>query len=843
MAWITKVSAETQEKTVKKQVSTEHVFQVMGKGNVDQIKDKDRRQFRFSPYEPTGLYASPNEKITILVEGTQNIQAYIGTFSYDAAWDQDSLIKSFTLKPGENTIESPNGGMIYFYNPQQGGTVRAEITAGGAPTPFFELGKHTQQDLVNMLDTYPNAHAVELKGERVLITASPERVKKYLIGSNTDPVQLLKKMDESIRIQDRVSGLSEKEADKHYVHFVEDNHSKDYYMYSYSSRTAYVGDAIQHVLDVNDFTKDGWGPWHEAGHQRQQTPWTWDGLGEVTVNIYSMSVQRAFGSKSRLEKGTYEKAFNYLNKPQSEKDYNKIDDVFVKLAMFWQLDLAFGEEFYPKLHQEYRSLSKEELPKNNEEKIQGFIYNTSKVAKQNLLPFFDKWGLVATPETRQKVEALNDPIITAPIWEATDSKPIKVKVEEPTIASQVSDTDEKDKTDVTLQKKNEGFIYNVKVTLPTEVAGYEALRIYDDIENVIDIEKVTVEDEKGTDISGYGEIKIDKATGKVEFNFAKDKIIEVAGNNVFMKVTGKLKDEVDLSNYEKRIISNTAKVQWNGKEKESNKVTVQVPLLKLGDRVWEDSNRNGIQDQGEKGIEDVRVLLLDKEGNVLKEVKTDKEGNYLFDGLTENIYRVQVDTPPGYVFTLKQSGQDVTVDSNVNETGVTNDIAFSNDNLTFDVGVTRNNNNEPSNNESSNNEPSNNESSNNEPSNNESSNNEPSNNEPGNNESSNNESSNNESSNNESSNNEPGNNESSNNEPSNNESSNNEPGNNESSNNESSNKSSNTENKLIDPTVKQMTNKNGVLPNTGSQISILSLIGVILLLISAVFWKKSIKKI
>ncbi|MES9700382.1 LPXTG cell wall anchor domain-containing protein [Bacillus sp. JJ927] len=40
-----------------------------------------------------------------------------------------------------------------------------------------------------------------------------------------------------------------------------------------------------------------------------------------------------------------------------------------------------------------------------------------------------------------------------------------------------------------------------------------------------------------------------------------------------------------------------------------------------------------------------------------------------------------------------------------------------------------------------------------------------------------------------------------------------------------------------------MTNKNGVLPNTGSQISILSLIGVILLLISAVFWKKSIKKI
>ncbi|HDR7389987.1 TPA: DUF5011 domain-containing protein [Bacillus toyonensis] len=421
---ITKVAAETQ-------VSAARVLYVEGKGDPEKIRAIDRRQFKFSPYEPTGLYASPNEKIIIQVEGTQNIQAYIGTFSYDGAWNQDSLVKSFTLKPGENTIESLNGGMIYFYNPQQGGTVKTEIKTGGTTTPLFELGKHTQQDLVDMLDKYPDTHAVELKGERVLITASPARVKKYLIDSNTDPVQLLKKLDESISIQDRVSGLSEKESDKHYVHFVEDNHSTGY-MYSYYGRTAYIGDAIQHVLNVKDFTENGWGPWHEAGHQRQQLPWTWDGLGEVTVNIYSMSVQRAFGNKSRLESGTYDKAFTYLNKPQSEKDYNKIDDVFVKLVMFWQLDLAFGEEFYPKLHQLYRAIPNEELPKSSDEKIQDFIYNTSKVTQKNLLPFFDKWGLIATPETRQKIENLNYPLLAAPIWEAIDSKPVIVEENEQT---------------------------------------------------------------------------------------------------------------------------------------------------------------------------------------------------------------------------------------------------------------------------------------------------------------------------------------------------------------------------------------------------------------------------
>lgn len=417
------VHAETQEQTAETQVSTERIFQVPGKGNIEQIRDRDRRQFTFSPYEPTGLYASPNEKITIQVEGTQNIQAYIGAYGYDAGWrEYGTKIKSFTLNPGENTIENPNGGMIYFYNSQQGGTVKAAIKTGGTPIPFFELGKHTKQDLVNMLDMYPNAHAVELKGERSLITASPERVKKYLLGSNTDPAELLKKIDEAIRIQDKLAGLSEEQADKHYVAFAEDNHTPDYYMYANNFVTSYVGDSIQHVLNLKEFTENGWGPWHEMGHQRQQTPWLWDGLTEVTVNIYSMSVQRNLGQKSRLEVDSYEKAFNYLSKSQSEKDFNKIDDVFTKLVMFWQLDLAFGEEFYPEIHRLYRAIPDGELPKTSEEKVQGFIYNTSKVAKQNLLPFFDKWGLKASTETRQKIESLNLPTLTAPIWEATDSK-------------------------------------------------------------------------------------------------------------------------------------------------------------------------------------------------------------------------------------------------------------------------------------------------------------------------------------------------------------------------------------------------------------------------------------
>ncbi|HHP1050027.1 M60 family metallopeptidase [Bacillus cereus group sp. BfR-BA-01354] len=409
------------EKSVK---SENRVFTVPGKGDVEVLKQQERKNMAFSPYERTGLYAKPNEQITINVEGNQDIQVYIGTYSYDASWREDSKIKSFTLKAGINTIQSPNGGLIYFYNKQQGGTIRTTITTGGTTTPFFELGKHTKQDLINMLDQYPNAHAVELKGERVLITASPARVKKYLLGSNTDPVQLLKKMDEATRIQDKVAGLSEEQVDKHYVHYVEENHSPDYYMYATSYRTAYVGDAIQYVLDINKFVTDGWGPWHEAGHLRQQSPWKFYNMTEVQNNIYSLSVEKAFNQPSNLEKsGVYPKAFQYLE--QTNKNYDEISDVFVKLVMLWQLQLAYGEDFYPKLHQLYRDMPSSELPQTDENKKQLFMISASKVAKQNLIPFFEKWGLRPNNDTIQKVAALGYPILTAEIWKGTDSNPIK----------------------------------------------------------------------------------------------------------------------------------------------------------------------------------------------------------------------------------------------------------------------------------------------------------------------------------------------------------------------------------------------------------------------------------
>lgn len=401
-------------------------FDLPGTGSFwDEAKREKRGEQK--NYMPTGIYVKPNEQVTITVSGAQKIRAIIGTHQYDKEWG-----KEIDLSPGSNTISSLNGGVLGLDNFQSTGTVKVQVTQGGSPIPFFELGKHTKEDWIAMMNNYPNAHAVQLKSERAVLTVTRDSANKYIV--NQDPVPLLKKYDEMIRAQDRISGLSE--TDPNPLHrstrriwaFVENPNAQSWGMYASWDGAVFTtaGEAIKSTLNVNEF---GWGQMHEAGHARQQYPWTWNdlrGMGEVTVNLYSLVADKKIypNKPTRLEsEGDYNRAFVYLK--QTNKEYKNIDDLFVKLAMLWQLHLAYGDDFYPNLHKLYRETPEDQLPKTDEDKIQAFIYNTSKIAKQNVLPFFDQWGLKATQETRQKVEALNNPTLIAPIWEATDTKPVK----------------------------------------------------------------------------------------------------------------------------------------------------------------------------------------------------------------------------------------------------------------------------------------------------------------------------------------------------------------------------------------------------------------------------------
>ncbi|MSU87104.1 LPXTG cell wall anchor domain-containing protein [Streptococcus dysgalactiae subsp. dysgalactiae] len=78
----------------------------------------------------------------------------------------------------------------------------------------------------------------------------------------------------------------------------------------------------------------------------------------------------------------------------------------------------------------------------------------------------------------------------------------------------------------------------------------------------------------------------------------------------------------------------------------------------IGDFVWEDTNKDGVQDEEEskKGISGVTVLLLDAEGKQIKEQQTGPKGEYKFTDLSGNTtYFLKFESVPGYVRTKQNS--------------------------------------------------------------------------------------------------------------------------------------------------------------------------------------------
>jgi hypothetical protein len=117
---------------------------------------------------------------------------------------------------------------------------------------------------------------------------------------------------------------------------------------------------------------------------------------------------------------------------------------------------------------------------------------------------------------------------------------------------------------------------------------------------------------------------------------------------------------------------------------------IPPPLAKIGDFVWQDLNKNGIQDDGEPGIGGVTVRLLDCAGSELGTTTTAASGLYLFDGLQPGGYMVQFGLPAGHAFSPRDQGLDDAVDSDAHPaTGLTGcyTLGANETNFTVDAGM------------------------------------------------------------------------------------------------------------------------------------------------------------
>lgn len=110
----------------------------------------------------------------------------------------------------------------------------------------------------------------------------------------------------------------------------------------------------------------------------------------------------------------------------------------------------------------------------------------------------------------------------------------------------------------------------------------------------------------------------------------------------------------------------TVSATGNGPVADDDLYYATRPLVSIGDRVWLDVDRDGVQDDGEAGIGGVPVVLLDAQGRQIATTTTDGTGFYSFTGLAPGAdYSVEFSPAGPSSFTTRDAGDDDALDSDV----------------------------------------------------------------------------------------------------------------------------------------------------------------------------------
>ncbi|WP_273567369.1 SdrD B-like domain-containing protein [Maribacter halichondriae] len=128
----------------------------------------------------------------------------------------------------------------------------------------------------------------------------------------------------------------------------------------------------------------------------------------------------------------------------------------------------------------------------------------------------------------------------------------------------------------------------------------------------------------------------------------------------------------------------------NGCEAMDEVVVNNLDKVTIGDFVWDDTNRNGIQDNNETGVDGLTVSLYDCNDTFVADMVTENGGFYSFDVCPGDYYIVFENVPAGYDFTSANAGNDDMMDSDAGADGKTPCFTITDtDNYSIDAGLVK----------------------------------------------------------------------------------------------------------------------------------------------------------
>ncbi len=357
-----------------------------------------------------GLYAPPGGHITVTVPAeaaAAKLAVRIGCHT-DELWDHDQwkrvprISREFSITSATTQAANAFGGLIYIDVPDRCKLGSIEVTINGAvAAPLFVLGKNTAEDW-KKLRTAPGPWA-ELATDRVIVTVPSERIR-----SLDDPAPVLEFWN---KVLDADADLATIPHQRHRPErYVVDVQISAGYMHSGYPIMAHL-DAGAWLPSLDELSKGNWGLYHEMGHNHQQGDWTFDGTGEVTCNLFTLYVHdtvcdhRQTDSKKWLAEHSAQIA-KHIDRGAPFDKWKS--EPFLALAMYIQLEQAFGWDTFKKVFAQYRALPPNERPHDDDQKRDQWMVRFSKVCGKNLGPFFQAWGVPTSKTARDQIADLPD---------------------------------------------------------------------------------------------------------------------------------------------------------------------------------------------------------------------------------------------------------------------------------------------------------------------------------------------------------------------------------------------------------------------------------------------------
>jgi hypothetical protein len=365
-------------------------------------------------WRSTGLYANAGELVNASLPSSATsagLQLRIGCHS-------DSLMRLNSMKRFPKITKTTDldrelvltasafGGLLYVTVPAGVALGSINVTISGAyVSPLYIHGKDSLADWQERLAT-SDAPWGELISSKLIITVPSSLLKS---SAAADPITLMNTWDLLMDAAADLEGTSHARAREE--RFVADRQISAGWMHSGYPVMGYGSGADSFLLvDVNN--GNGWGPFHELGHNHQYRGWFLPGTTETTCNLWSVKMYDSLGVSAAVAHPALSASNRATRLAAYRANENKVMgnsgswNVWVALETYMQLQEAFGWSFYTTIFTQYRSISD---PGTNAARIDEWVRRSSHVAGKNLGPFYQAWGFPVT-------ESVLDEIASLPAW-------------------------------------------------------------------------------------------------------------------------------------------------------------------------------------------------------------------------------------------------------------------------------------------------------------------------------------------------------------------------------------------------------------------------------------------